>query len=46
MRRLVLKVVAGLGLIAEAFHNLTKRARFRAHRTPLAGPRPGAWLPG
>jgi hypothetical protein len=48
MRKLALALVAGLGLtaLADAVHFLTGRAPHRAGRTPLAGPRPGSWLPG
>jgi hypothetical protein len=43
MRRLVRSLVASIGRVAEALQ-LSKRAR--QLRKPLAGPRPGAWLPG
>jgi len=48
MRRLILNLVAGLGLaaIADAVHYLSRRASYRGSRKPLAGPRPGSWLPG
>ena len=48
MRKLALNLVAVLGLAAltDAVHFLMRRAPYRAGRQPLAGPRPGSWLPG
>jgi hypothetical protein len=44
MRRLILNLVAGLGLaaLADAVHHLSRRASYRGSRKPLAGPRPGS----
>jgi hypothetical protein len=44
MKSLVMSLVASIGRVAEALQ-LSKRAPY-VHRKPLAGPRPGAWLPG
>jgi len=48
MRRLVAKLVVGLGLapLADAIRFLSRRASYRVNHKPLAGPRPGSWLPG
>jgi hypothetical protein len=48
MKRLILNLVAGLGLaaLADALHHRSRRASYRESRKPLAGPRPGSWLPG
>jgi hypothetical protein len=48
MRRLVRNLIAGLGLatLVDAVHFLSSRTLYRTSRTPLAGPRPGSWLPG
>ena len=48
MGRLVVNIVAGLGLaaLADAVLFLSRRATYRVSHKPLAGPRPGSWLPG
>ena len=48
MRRLLVNIVAGLGLaaLADAVLFLPRRATYRMGHKPLAGPRPGSWLPG
>jgi hypothetical protein len=44
MRRLVRNLVASIGHVVDALQR-SRRAR-HLHRKPLAGPRPGSWLPG
>ena len=50
MRKVVAKLVVGLGLglasLADAILFLSRRSTCRVSHKPLAGPRPGSWLPG
>jgi hypothetical protein len=48
MREVVAKLVVRLGLapLADAILFLSRRSTYRVGHKPLAGPRPGSWLPG
>ena len=46
MRKLVMNIAAGLAAFTDTFLFVSRSARYRAGHKPLAGPRPGSWLPG